>query len=161
MENENLKRRLADQDRQHREELDRIRLASAQETATKVSGIEAKQQKKTAEMEARVTRLEHVNELARRRVLQINEVACTTKALHAAKNRHGEYAVPKLVQLAIEVTALRIDNGKDGHWSSADFDVVPYQTNEGWNVFICHKGQLSTMPTILRVNEFALKRALG
>ena len=74
------------------------------------------------------------------------------------RTAHGEYAVPKLVPLAIEVTALRIDNGKDGHWSSADFDVVPYQTNEGWNVFICHKGQLSTMPTILRVNEFALKR---
>ena len=157
VENENLKRQLAEEEKQHREELIRIRQTSAQELAGKLSGVEAKYQKRTTQMEERVAKLEHINELARRRLLQLNEVACTTKALNAAKNRFGNGALLQLVRMAVDVIVMCIDKGKSRHWSWAEFDIVPYHTDKGWCVFICGKGELSNMPTVLRVNEFALK----
>jgi hypothetical protein len=160
-ENECLKRQLAEGEKQHREEIARIRQACSEELTAKVSGIEAKYHRKTAETEARVAQLEHMNELAAKRVLQINEIACTTKALDAAKSRFGEGALPRLVNMAIDVTALAIEQKKEVVWAKGEFGIAPYFTDKGWNVFICRKGELSNLPTILTVSDNAIKRAMS
>jgi hypothetical protein len=161
VENENLKRQLAEQEKQRREELIRIRQTCADELAAEVSGIEAKYQKKTTQLEDTIAKLERIGELKHQGVLRINEIACTSKAFQAAKSRFGDGAVARLICLATDVIVLRIDKGKDGRWSIAEFDVVPYQTDKGWNVFVCGSGQLSTMPTLQTVSDFAIKRALS
>lgn len=161
LENENLQRQLAEQEKLHREELIRIRQTCADELAAKVSGIEAKYQKKTTQMEENVARLQHVDDLAKKGLLQINAIACTTKAINAAKSRFGNAALARLVRMAIDLTVACIDKEKDGHWTVGEFDVVPYLTDDGWNVFICGTGELAGMPTLQTVSEFALKRALG
>ncbi len=160
-ENEKLKRQLAEQDKQQRAELIRVRQNCSEEQANKLSGVEAKYQKKTAELEATVAALQHIEALAGKGLLQLNEVACTTKAFNVAKRCFSTEVMPRLFRIAVDAAVLCIDQKKDIRLSWADFDIVPYLTDKGWNVFICCKGELSTVPALLRVSEYAMKRALS
>ena len=159
-ENKKLKRQLAEQDEQHRAELIRLRQQCSKEQADKVSGVEAKYQKKTAELEATVAALQHIDALAGKGLLQLNEIACTSKAFTVAKRCFSTEIMPRLFRIAVDAAVLCIDQKKDIRLNWGDFDIVPYLTNKGWNVFICCKGELSAVPTLLRVSEYAVKRAL-
>ena len=131
VENERLTKHLAEQEKQHREEIAQIRQACSEELAAKASDFEAKYQKKAAQIEARVATLAHMNELAAKRVLQINDVACTTKALNAAKSRFGDGALRQLVSMAIDVIVLAIDQKKEVVWGRGEFAIAPYLTDNG------------------------------
>ncbi len=160
-ENQKLKRQLAEQEERHRAEAIRVRQNCSEKQAEQLSGVEAKYQKKTAEMEAKVAALQHIDVLAGKGLLQLNEVACTTKAFNVAKRCFSTEIMPRLFRIAVDAVVLCVDQKKDLRLSWADFDIVPYLTDNGWNVFICCKGELSKVPALLTVSEYAVKRALS
>ena len=160
-ENNSLKSQAAERETQHEAELTRLRQNCLKELAAKQSAVEARYRKRTEQMEATVARLQHVDALMRRRLLQLNEIACTTKALNAAKCQFHDDVVLRMLRLAMDATALCVDKEKNLRLSWTGFDVVPYLTDNGWNVFICCQGELSTMPAVITVREHARKRALS
>ncbi len=159
-ENVSLKNQLAADDKQHREELAQIREQRVQEIAASVSAVETRYKRQLSEMEASVAKLSHIYELGNKGWLKISEIACTAKAAETAKSRFHDFTGTRLVQWAIDVIAMSIDRGEGKTWSIEGFNFVPYATEKGWCVFVCVKGELDAMPSIVRVNEFATQRAV-
>jgi hypothetical protein len=160
-ENENLKRQLAEQEEQHRAELVRLRQDCSEELAKKLSGAEAKYRGRTEELEKKVTILQQLDTMVGKGMIQLNQIACTTKAIKSANHRFGNAAVKQMVHMAIFATAQSIVTEKDLKGSWEGFDILPYFTDDGWNVFICCKGELDAIPTVMMVDEYVLKRTLG
>jgi hypothetical protein len=59
------------------------------------------------------------------------------------------------------VTVLAIDQKKEVVWGRGEFAIAPYLTDNGWNVFIARKGEISTKPAVLTVSENAIKHAMS
>jgi hypothetical protein len=159
-ENESLKDLLAANDKKRREEMSQLRERCVQDIAASVSAVETKYKRQLNDMETNVTKLSHSYELANKGWLKVSEIACTAKALEAAKSRFHDFTGTQLVQWAIDVIAMSIDRGDNvtGNWS--EFTCIPYPTQKGWCVFVCLIGELDLIPSIVRVNEHATQRAV-